>query len=138
MPHHGSSRSQTDSDQEKSYCVTADFFLSFSDPTALMILDIVRKKEMSSSAILKKLGIEPNTVAANLKAMERKGILVSFLRSQNVLYRVAAPQIIKAFNRILELPTRNLKRTSSLKRQLSGAMQKRKKPSKTVAGASIR
>jgi DNA-binding transcriptional ArsR family regulator len=138
MPRHRSNHFQIASDDDKSYLAAADFFLSFSDPTALMILDIVRKKEMSSSAILKKLGIEPNTVAANLKAMERKGILVSFLRSQNVLYRVAAPPIIKAFNRILELPARKLKRTSSLKRQLSGATQKRKKPSKTVFGASIR
>jgi DNA-binding transcriptional ArsR family regulator len=138
MPRHRSSRSQTNSDLEKSYCLTADFFLSFSDPTALMILDIVRKKEMSSRAIFKKLEIEPNTVAASLKAMERKGILVSFLRSQNVFYRVATPKIIKAFNRILELPARRLKQTGSLKRQLSGATQKRKKPSKTVSVASIR
>jgi DNA-binding transcriptional ArsR family regulator len=138
MPRHRSSQSQTDSDQEKSYCVTADFFLSFSDPTALMILDIVRKKEMTSRAMSKKLGIKPDTLLAKLRAMEREGILVSCVRSQNVLYRVAAPKIIKAFNRILELPARKLKRTSSLKRQLSGATQKRKKPSKTVSGASIR
>jgi DNA-binding transcriptional ArsR family regulator len=133
-----SSQSQTNSNRDKSYCLTADFFLSFSDPTALMILDIVRKKEMSSKAIFKKLGIEPNTVVANLKAMERKGILVSFLKSQNIIYRVAAPKILKAFNRILELPARKLKQTGSLRGRLWGATQKRKKSLKTVSGASIR
>jgi hypothetical protein len=107
----------------------ADFFLSFSDPTALMILDLVRKKEMTSRAMSKKLGIKPDPLLAKLRAMEREGILVSFLGSQNVLYRVAAPTIINAFDRILELPARKLKRTSSLKRQLLGATQKRKKPS---------
>ena len=102
-----------------------------------MILDIVRKKEMTSEEISKKLGIEPNTVVAKLKAMERKGILVSCVRSQNILYRVADSKILKAFDRILEIPARKLKQTGSLKGQLLGATQKRKKSSKMVSGASI-
>ena len=101
MPHHGSSRSQTDSDQEKSYCVTADFFLSFSDPTALMILDIVCKKEMTAEDISKELGIRLNTALVKLNVMERKGILASRVGSQKALYRIADLNILKAFDRIL-------------------------------------
>ena len=119
MPRHRSSRSQTNSDLEKSHCMIADFFLSFSDPTALMILDIVRKKEMTSREISQKLGIGPKAVMAKMKAMERNGIVASCVRSQNTLYRIADLHILKAFDRVLKLPSRKLKRTSSPKRELS-------------------
>ncbi len=108
MSHARSSQSQIDSNQDKSYCVIADFFLSFADPTTLMILGIVRKKEMTSRAISQKVGIEPDTILAKLKAMERGGILVSCVRHQNILYRVADLHVLKAFDRILELPLRKM------------------------------
>jgi len=78
MPHHGSSRSQTDSE---CHWVTANFFRSFSDPTALMILDIVRKKEMTSRAMSKKLGIKPDILLTTvltkpLKSPEELRVIV--------------------------------------------------------------
>jgi DNA-binding transcriptional ArsR family regulator len=138
MPRHRSSRSQTNSDLEKFHCMIADLFLSFSDPTALMILDIVRKKEMTSRDMSKKLGIKSDTLLAKLRVMERGGILTSCVRAENTLYRVADLHILKAFDRILELPARKLKRTSSPRKELSGATRKDKKSSKTVSVASIR
>jgi len=116
----------------------ADFFLSFSDPTALMILDIVRKKEMTSREISQKLGIGPKAVMAKMKAMERNGIVASCVRSQNTLYRIADLKFLKAFDRILEFPAKRLKQTGSSKKELSGTTQEGKKPSKAVPWASIR
>jgi DNA-binding transcriptional ArsR family regulator len=110
--------------------VIADFFLSFSDPTALMILDIVRKKEMTSRAMSKKLEIMPDNLLAKLRAMERKGILVSCVRSQNTFYRVSDLHVLKAFDRILELPVRKLKQAGTPKEELRANRRNNNKSSK--------
>ncbi len=111
--------SQANPDSDKSYFLTADFFLSFASPEALMILDSIHKKEMTCLAISRNLGMTPKTVLARLKAMEREGILVSRVGSKDVLYRVANSNIAKAFERILELPERKLKKTGSPKNRQS-------------------
>ncbi len=95
-----------------SYFLTADFFLFFANPTTLMILDLVRKREMTSLAISRKLGIRHQTVLGQLRAMEREGILASSVRSKNAFYRFANSQISKAFEQILEFSERKLKETS--------------------------
>ena len=110
MPRIKSDQSQTGSEFAGSYFLTADFFLYFADPTVLIILDLVRKKEMTSIDISKKLGMTAKIVLDTLKAMEREGILVSHARSKTTLYRVADSRIAKAFEQILEFPERKLKR----------------------------
>jgi DNA-binding transcriptional ArsR family regulator len=116
--------SQGYSDKKKSYFLVANFFLFFSNSTALLILDIVRKKEMTSMAISRKLGITPKAAVSKLKRMEREGILVSDVRSQNTFYRVAAPEIIRAFDKILKFPERMLKRADFPKAEIWRNRQK--------------
>jgi DNA-binding transcriptional ArsR family regulator len=101
MPRHRSNHFQIASDDGKSYLAAADFFLFFSNPISLMILSVVRKKEMTAEEISKELGIGLNTALVKLNAMERKGILASRVRSQKTLYRIAELKILKAFDRIL-------------------------------------
>lgn len=101
MPRHRSNHFQIASDDDKSYLATADFFLSFSNPISLMILSVVRKKEMTAEEISKELGIGLNTALVKLNVMERKGILASRVRSQKTLYRVEDLKMLKAFDRIL-------------------------------------
>ncbi len=109
MPRLKLNHPQTGYDPEGSYFLTADFFLSFANPTVLMILDIVRKKEMTSPAISKRLGITSKIVLDKLKAMERDGILVSYVKSKGTFYRIANSAIAKTFEQILEFPERKLK-----------------------------
>ena len=135
MHRHRSSRLGIGLDKDESYSVTADFFLSFSNPTSLMILDIVRKKEMTSEEVPRNLGIKPQTAVTKLNAMERQGILASRVRSQKTIYRVADLKILKAFDWILEFAGKRLKQTGSSEKELSGITRKGKKPSKTVPGA---
>ncbi len=136
MARHSSNPCQIASDE--SYWAAADFFLSFSNPISLMILSIVRGKEMASDEISKKLGIEPKTALAKLNAMERHGIFTSRVRSQKTLYKVAGPKILKAFDRILEYPSKRLEQNGSSKKELSVTTQKGNKPSKVVPGISVR
>jgi len=101
---------QTGSELARSYILTANFLLYFATPTVLMILDLVRKKEMTAPAISKRLGMTSRIVLDALKVMEREGILVSYVRSKNTLYRIADSRMAKAFEQILEFPERKLKR----------------------------
>lgn len=115
---------QIGSDNENSYLAVADLFLSLSSPIYLMILSSVRKEEMASEELSKKLGIEPKTAAAKLKSMERMGILASRARSHKIAYRVADLRLLEAFDRILEIPAKRLNKADSSKKELSGITQK--------------
>ncbi len=105
-----SDHSQTRSELEESYFLTADFFLCFANPEAVRILDLVRKKEMTSLAISGKLGMRTQIVLDKLTAMEREGILISYMKSKNTFYRIADSRIVRALEQILEFPERQLKR----------------------------
>jgi hypothetical protein len=106
-------KSADSANSQKSYLLTADLFLLFADSTALMIWKAVRRKEMSSPAIAKKLPVASRLVLKTLKKLEQKGLLVSNTRSRTTLYRVADLNMAKAFNTILELPEKIRKRSGS-------------------------
>jgi DNA-binding transcriptional ArsR family regulator len=90
------------SDRGISYSLMADFLRSFSDPKVLMVLNIVRKEELTPSAISKRLGISQQTASAKLKMMARKGILTSNVNSRSTSYWAADSILLETFDRILE------------------------------------
>ena len=105
-----SDHSQTGSELAGSYFLTADLFLYFANPEVLRILDLVRKKEMTSPAISRRLRIRTKIALDKLTAMEREGILISYVRSKETFYRITDSRIAQALEQILEFPERQLKR----------------------------
>ena len=105
-----SDHSQTGSELAESYFLTADFFLYFANPEVLRILDLVRKKEMTSPAISRRLRIRTKIALDKLTAMEREGILISYVRSKETFYGITDSRIAQALEQILEFPERQLKR----------------------------
>jgi DNA-binding transcriptional ArsR family regulator len=116
--------SPTISELAGSYFLTADFFLFFATPAALLILDLVRKSESTPLAISRKLGMNQQTVLRKLRAMEREGILVSSVRPKNAFYRMANSQISKAFEQILEFPEKKLKQASRSRPVLQNSIRR--------------
>jgi DNA-binding transcriptional ArsR family regulator len=104
----GSDHSHNGSDSQESYLLMADFMHFFSNSTALMILDMVRRKEMTSIEVAKTLGLSPHTVSTKLKTMEREGILVSHVMPKRIIFRVADSKISRALDQILEIPKKKL------------------------------
>ncbi len=102
--------SQTGDELAGSYFLTADFFLSLANPEVLRILDLVRKKEMTSPAISRRLRIRAQIALDKLTAMEREGILISYVRSKETFYRITDSRIAQALEQILEFPEIQLKR----------------------------
>jgi hypothetical protein len=97
----------------KSNLLTAEFFLCFSNSTALMIWNAIRKKESTSQDISQRIGIAHKSVLSKLKKMEQEGILSSYDRNGTIFYQVADPKIISAFDQILAFPNRTLKEASA-------------------------
>jgi DNA-binding transcriptional ArsR family regulator len=126
-----SSHSQANSDFEQSYFLAAKFLLCFSNSTALLILNVIRKKESTLQELSQKLGITYKTVVSKLKIMEREGILTSYSKSKTIFYRVSHPQILRAFDRILAFAERKLKRDGSTGKAIRANRPKSNRSSKT-------
>jgi predicted transcriptional regulator len=109
MPRKKSVHFQLDANFKASCLLASKFFLFFSNPTALMILDVLRKKESTSQQLVKELGIGRKMILSKLKAMEKERILISYAISRDVYYRIADAPILKAFDQILEFPEKRLK-----------------------------
>jgi hypothetical protein len=124
--------SDNSADSQESYFLAADLFSLFADSTALMIWDVVRKKQMSASAIVKKVQAARHLVLKKLLAMEKKGLLVSNTQSGTTYYRMADLKIAAVFNRILGLPERDRKRTGNIGKEGRLSRQKVNKCSDPV------
>jgi hypothetical protein len=138
MPRNKSSHFQANSDFDQSCFLTSKFFLFFSSPTTLMILESLRKRESTSQDISKKLGIGHKAVLSRLNEMEQERILVSYAIRKNVFYRVADIPILKAFDQILAIPEKRLKRAGELAKETGTNRQKDNRPSKAHSMTSVR
>src|SRR3990172_12213909 len=82
----------------------------FSHPTRLRILNILRERELSVAAIALELGGLLGTVSPHLLMMRRQRVLVSRKQGNQVLYRLADPKMLQAFDLIREILYDQLKK----------------------------
>jgi ArsR family transcriptional regulator len=75
----------------------------FSNPTRLMILNVLRNTEMTVAAIAAKLGIALGTVSPHLLMMKRQRVLSSRKEGNQIFYRLANPRMLKAFDLIRDV-----------------------------------
>src|SRR5574341_149772 len=101
MPSH---RPETGGDLSRAlYERHAEMCKVFSNPTRLMILNILRDSEMTVAAVAEKLGIAMGTVSPHLLMMKRQRVLVSRKQGNQVFYRLANARMLKAFDLIREV-----------------------------------
>ena len=75
----------------------------FSNPTRLMILNVLRDAEMTVAAVAEKLGIAMGTVSPHLLMMKRQHVLVSRKQGNQVFYRLVNARMLKAFDLIRDV-----------------------------------
>ena len=75
----------------------------FSNASRLMILHILREREMTVAAIAEKLGVALGTVSPHLLMMKQRGVLLSRKQGNQVFYRLANPKMLLAFDLIREI-----------------------------------
>jgi DNA-binding transcriptional ArsR family regulator len=108
---------QAKSNDIEPYQNIAAFFDFFSNPSALMILGLIRKKGMTPLAISRKLGTTSRSVLQKLRKMKQQGIVDSCLESSSAMYRLTDPKIVRAFDRVLKIPAKMLTSAGSSKKK---------------------
>lgn len=75
----------------------------FSHAARLMILNILRDRELSVAAIADRIGLALGTVSPHLLMMKQRRVLVSRKAGNQVIYRLANPKMLQAFDLIREI-----------------------------------
>ena len=85
------------------YEMHAEMCKVFSNPTRLEILNLLRDKEMSVSALMQKTKLSQANISQHLAIMKYKGIVISRRDGKNIHYKLTNPKIIKAFDILREV-----------------------------------
>ena len=96
----------------------------FSNPIRLMILNVLREKEMSVAILADELGEAMGTVSAHLLMMKRQRVLGSRKQGNQVFYSLANPKLLRAFDLIRQILREQMER--------EGRLAKGMAPSKTA------
>lgn len=91
----------------------------FSHATRLMILNVLREREMTVAAIAEKLGVALGTVSPHLLMMKHRRVLISRKQGNQVFYRLADPKMLQAFDLIREILYEQMKQHGRLARELA-------------------
>lgn len=81
----------------------AEICKTFSNPTRLELLNLLRNGELSVSDLVNKTGLTQTNVSQHLAIMRSKGVVIAKRKGPNTYYRIAKPKIIKAFDIIREV-----------------------------------
>jgi len=90
----------------------------FSNATRLMILNVLRERELTVAAIAAQLGVAVGTVSSHLLMMKQRRVLVSRKQGNQVFYRLANPKMLQAFDLIREILYEQMKQHGLLAREL--------------------
>ncbi|MBI5390548.1 winged helix-turn-helix transcriptional regulator [Candidatus Woesearchaeota archaeon] len=80
------------------YKIHAEMCKVFSNPTRLEILNLLRDKEMSVTALIEKTKLSQANISQHLSIMKSKGIVISDRKGKNIYYQLKNPRIIKGFD----------------------------------------
>ena len=90
----------------------------FSNASRLMILHILREREMTVAAIAESLGVALGTVSPHLLMMKQRGVLLSLKQGNQVFYHLANPKMLLAFDLIREILHEQMQREILLAKRL--------------------
>ncbi|MBI4214656.1 winged helix-turn-helix transcriptional regulator [archaeon] len=82
------------------YAMHADLCKTFSNPTRLEILDLLREGPLSVSELVQKTGAGQANISQHLGVMKSKGVLRSSRTGLNVFYELSNPKMLAAFDLI--------------------------------------
>ena len=101
------------SNNNRSDAAITDNFLLFARSTPWMIIDLLRHKEKPLSEISKSLKIARKKVLSELVALQKKGMLVSFNRSQETFYCISDDRVLQAFDLIHNISKRKIRQAKN-------------------------
>ena len=100
------------------YKIHAEMCKIFSNPTRLEILNLLRNREMSVTALIEKTKLSQSNISQHLSIIKSKGIVTSNRNGKNIYYKLTNPKIIKAFDIIREVLAEKLKENINIVKNL--------------------
>ena len=88
----------------------AEFCSTLANPTRLMILAVLAKREMSVGEIAEVVGVRMANISQNLSALRSKNIVKSRREGQMVYYSLVDPRLLEACLIIRSVLLDNLKK----------------------------
>ena len=76
---------------------------TFGNPTRLLILEKVWDGKVTYRELLEATGLDKVTLSQNTSFMRRKGILKGYREDGNLVFEVANPKVLKAFQLMREV-----------------------------------
>ncbi len=107
--------------QAEVYARHAEMCKVFSHPLRLQILNTLRDKEMSVSALADRLGVAIGNLSQHLNMMKHRRVLMTRKDGNIVYYRLANPKILDAFDLIREILFDQMQREGTIVRQMKSA-----------------
>ncbi len=96
------------------YEMHAEMCKTFSNPTRLEILNLLRNKEMFVTDLIKNTKLSQANISQHLSIMKSRGIVTSNRKGKNIYYKLTNPKIIKAFDIIREVLAEKLKKNGKI------------------------
>ena len=112
---------RTTDSQSEVYARHAEMCKVFSHPLRLLILNTLRDKEMSVSALADRLGVAIGNLSQHLNMMKHRRVLMTRKDGNIVYYRLANPKILDAFDLIREILFDQMQREGTIVRQMKSA-----------------
>lgn len=113
--------SRTTDSQAEAYARHAEMCKIFSHPLRLRILNTLRDKEMSVSALADRLRVAIGNVSQHLNMMKHRRVLVTRKEGNIVYYRLGNSKILDAFDLIREILFEQMQREGTIVRQMKSA-----------------
>ncbi|MCE5190526.1 MAG: metalloregulator ArsR/SmtB family transcription factor [Actinomycetia bacterium] len=95
-------------EDESFYCLHSEVCKTLANAKRQMILESLRDGEVSVSDIAARTGIPQATLSQHLSILRSRGVVHSRRAGANVLYTIANPKILTAFDLITEVMRESL------------------------------
>ncbi|MEK7449052.1 MAG: metalloregulator ArsR/SmtB family transcription factor [Planctomycetota bacterium] len=109
--------------EQKLYELHAQMCRIFTSPKRLEILNLLRHKELSVGALVKRAKVPQANISQHLSILREKGIVETRRQGVTIYYSLANSRIIKAFDIIREILLEKLARDEKLSFRLRKGMK---------------
>lgn len=96
----------------------AELCKTLADPTRLIIIDRLRRREMSVGELAETIGTAQSSVSRHLAILRERGILQPRREGNNIFYSLTDPKIGEACDMVSEVLRNKISKHSELANQL--------------------
>jgi len=101
---------------EEIYEIQAEFCKGLAHPKRILILNLLKRGELSVSELVKMTGIPQANLSQHLGFLRQQGVLTARREGMNIYYSIADKRIIEACDLIREIINERIRRAHSLLR----------------------